>query len=100
MANKPRYDVFLSYSKQDEPAVEQLARRLIDDAGLSFFLDRWHVVPGQLLQEALEEALYSSRACAVFLGPAGLGTWESIAAENNRNITRKPKGFLNILTSN
>jgi len=25
----------------------------------------------------LEEALDGSRACAVFLGPAGLGTWEN-----------------------
>jgi hypothetical protein len=73
----PKYDVFLSHSNQDKPAVELLARRLIDEAGLQPFLDKWHLIPGEPWQEALEEALDASHSCAVFLGPEGLGTWEN-----------------------
>jgi hypothetical protein len=41
------------------------------------FLDKWHLIPGEPWQEALEEALDQSRTCAVFLGPGGLGPWEN-----------------------
>jgi len=77
MAEEIQYDVFLSHNSQDKPAVEILARRLTDEASLRPFLDKWHLVPGEPWQEALEEALDQSRTCAVFLGPAGLGTWEN-----------------------
>ena len=57
MNNHPyRYDVFLSHNGADKPAVEELARRLVQ-AGLSPFLDIWHLVPGEPFQEAIEEAL-------------------------------------------
>ena len=71
-----RYDVFLSHSSADKPAVEKLAQKLLD-AGLSPFLDKWHLVPGEPWQEALEEALDESRTCAVFLGPTGIGPWQN-----------------------
>ncbi len=71
-----RYDVFLSHSNADKPAVEALARKL-RDAGIEPFLDKWHLIPGDPWQEALEEALDASRTCAVFLGPKGLGAWQN-----------------------
>ncbi len=61
------YDVFLSHASADRPAVEALARRLRED-GIEPFLDKWCLVPGDPWQEALEDALESSRTCAVFLG--------------------------------
>ena len=70
------YDVFLSHNSQDKPAVERLARRLTDEASLRPFLDKWHLVPGEPWQEALEEALDQSRTCAVFIGPRGISPWE------------------------
>ena len=70
----PRYDVFLSHSSADKPAVEKLARKLVE-AGITPFLDKWHLVPGEPWQEALEQALDDSRTCAVFLGPGGMGAW-------------------------
>ena len=73
----PRYDVFLSHNKDDQEAVELIARQLREEAHLEPFLDRWHLVPGEPWQEALEQALDASRSCAVFLGPKGLGTWEN-----------------------
>ncbi|MFN7929263.1 MAG: TIR domain-containing protein [Blastocatellia bacterium] len=73
----PQYDVFLSHNSADKPFVEQLAARLADEARLTVFLDKWHLVPGDPWQEALEEALDASRTCVVFLGPNGLGPWEN-----------------------
>jgi formylglycine-generating enzyme required for sulfatase activity/energy-coupling factor transporter ATP-binding protein EcfA2 len=77
MPDEIRYDVFLSHNNADREAVEIIARRLREEAQVAPFLDRWHLVPGEPWQEALEEALDASRTCAVFLGPAGLGTWEN-----------------------
>jgi hypothetical protein len=70
------YDVFLSHSSADKQAVEAIANRLTE-AGLFPFLDRWHLVPGEPWQEALEEALDSSATCAAFVGPNGLAPWEN-----------------------
>jgi WD40 repeat protein/energy-coupling factor transporter ATP-binding protein EcfA2 len=72
-----QYDVFLSHNSADKEAVESIARCLREEAQLEPFLDKWHLVPGKPWQEALEQALDASRACAVFLGPVGLGTWEN-----------------------
>jgi hypothetical protein len=71
------YDVFLSHHSGDKPQVEALAARLEDEEGLRPFLDKWHLIPGEPWQEALEEALDQSRTCAVFLGASGLGSWEN-----------------------
>lgn len=70
------YDVFLSHATSDKPAVEELARRL-SRRKLKPFLDKWHLVPGEPWQEALEEALDRSQTFAVFLGPAGIGPWQN-----------------------
>jgi hypothetical protein len=77
MAQETQYDVFLSHNSQDKPAVERLARRLTDEAGLRPFLDKWHLVPGEPWQEAIEEALDACQTVAVFLGPSGIGSWEN-----------------------
>jgi len=76
-AQQHLYDVFLSHYSGDKPQVEALAKRLEDEEGLKPFLDKWHLVPGEPWQEALEEALDRSKTCAVFLGPSGLGPWEN-----------------------
>jgi len=69
------YDVFLSHASADKEAVEKLARCLRDD-GFKPFLDKWHLVPGDPWQEALEDALEASRTCAVFIGKK-LGPWQN-----------------------
>ena len=70
------FDVFLSHSSQDKPAVEWIAGRL-RDAGVEPFLDKWHLVPGEMWQPALEKALAASRAVAVFIGPSGISPWHN-----------------------
>jgi len=72
----PRFDVFLSHSSADKPAVEHLGHKL-REVGIEPFLDKWHLVPGEPWAEALEDALDQSRTCAVFLGPGGIGAWQN-----------------------
>ncbi len=71
----PGYDVFLSHCSADKPAVEAIAVRLRDEAGLRPFLDKWDLVPGQPWLPALEQALEVSNTVAVFFGPQGMGAW-------------------------
>jgi hypothetical protein len=81
MSTKPQtqkeYHVFLSHYSNDKDLVELIAQRLEDEANLKPFLDKWHLIPGDPWQEALEKALDGSESCAVFLGSAGLGAWEN-----------------------
>jgi hypothetical protein len=67
--------LFLSYNHTDHQAVLAI-RRLLELRGLRTFLDRDHLAPGLLWPQALEQALKSSRAVAVFLGPHDLGLWQ------------------------
>jgi hypothetical protein len=72
-----KFDVFLSHRSSDKEFVRQIAGRLEDQAQLHPFLDEWHLVPGEPLQEQLEAALQDAQACAVFVGPSGLSPWEN-----------------------
>lgn len=69
------YDAFLSHNSNDREAVEQIAHQLLS-SGLSLFVDRWQLRPGDPWQESLEVALELSNACLVFVGHSGLGPWE------------------------
>ena len=61
----------------DKPAVEVIARRLRSEAGLRPFLDLWHLTPGVAWQDELVDALASSSAAAVFVGPSGMAVWHN-----------------------
>jgi TIR domain/CarboxypepD_reg-like domain len=58
----PRYDVFISYSRQDtvvvQPFVEELRRR-----GYTVFFDTQSIVVGDLWKQRLANAVRSSRVC-------------------------------------
>jgi hypothetical protein len=77
MSDQSTYDVFLCHNSADKEAVEVLARRLQEEAGLCPFLDQWHLVPGEPWQEALEEALDLSTTVAVILGSSGVSPWHN-----------------------
>jgi WD40 repeat protein len=70
------FHVFLSHSSTDKPAVEELARRL-EKEGIQTWLDKWHLIPGDAWQPAIEKALAESETCAVFVGPGGFGPWQN-----------------------
>lgn len=67
-------DAFVSYRHRDFAEVEPIARRL-RDRGLSLFLDRWNLVPGEPYQPALERAINNCRTAIVFIGADGTGGW-------------------------
>ena len=69
------FDVFFSYSTIDHAAVTRVARAL-HERGIRVFLDRWYLAAGQPWPQALERALASCGAVAVFLGAEGFGPWQ------------------------
>jgi len=71
----PTYDVFLSHNSANKAAVELIALRLRDEAGLRPFLDKWALVPGEKWIPDLEQAIEGSGAVAVFFGSEGVGRW-------------------------
>jgi hypothetical protein len=81
-----KYDVFLSHSSADKPAVEKLAVRLRRE-GIEPWLDKWNLIPGQEWMPAIEQALAKCATCAVFIGPGGLGPWQN--AEMRAAIDRR-----------
>ena len=80
-----RFDVFLSHSGADKPAVERIAEKL-KRAGLEPWLDKWYLAPGGRWQDELAAALRASAACAVFVGREELGAWahEELALARDR----------------
>jgi hypothetical protein len=70
------FQVFLSHSSADKPAVEELARRLAKE-GIQAWLDKWHLIPGEAWQPGLEKALAECETCAVFIGPSNFGPWQN-----------------------
>ncbi|GAA5178648.1 hypothetical protein GCM10023322_06310 [Rugosimonospora acidiphila] len=69
------YDVFVSYSHQDEQAVVDLVRRL-RARGIRPWLDIWELVPGQQWLGSLQEQVDSIPSAIVVLGPSGIGPWQ------------------------
>lgn len=65
MTNKNH--VFLSYNPETRDVVEQVAAQLQNDARLSFWFAPWHSVPGQPIQEQMEQALGDAGSCAIFI---------------------------------
>ncbi len=70
------FQAFLSHGSADKAAVEEIARRLLKE-GIEAWLDKWHLIPGDPWQPALEKALAESESCVVFVGPSGFGPWQN-----------------------
>jgi hypothetical protein len=92
-------DVFLSHNSQDKPFVEALAKRLEDKAGLSVWLDKWQLIPGEPWQEALEAALDQCQTYVVCLGGSGLGPWhnEEIRLALRQRVSNKKRRVIPVL---
>jgi formylglycine-generating enzyme required for sulfatase activity len=67
-----QFHLFFSYNSADRPEVLKLATKL-KDFGLNPWLDAWHLVAGEPWLPAIESALRDCGACAVVVGPHGLG---------------------------
>lgn len=71
-----KYDVFLSHHSADKPDVEKLAT-ILERRGCRTWLDKWNLAAGNAWQPELEQALFNSNTCAVFVGTSGLGPWQN-----------------------
>jgi WD40 repeat protein len=67
-------DLFLSYQRSDGESVQNV-RQILEARGVSTFFDRENLVAGLPWPQALEDALRSVRAVAVFVGRE-LGLWQ------------------------
>ena len=66
-----QFDVFLSYSSVDKPWVIKLKDDLLR-YGVSVWLDKDEIRPGDLFAEALEQALDNCRAVALVVSPEAI----------------------------
>ncbi len=71
MAFDFKYDVFLSYSSNDKPALRELADKLRGD-GLRVWLDDWEIRPGDMIGKRIEEGLESSRVLVLAMSSNAL----------------------------
>jgi hypothetical protein len=87
-----QFDVFLSHHNADDAVVERIAQRL-RSKGIKPWLDRWCLAPGKNWQQEIAQGLRASAACAVFVGPHGLGDWarQELAVAQDRAV--KDPGF-------
>jgi len=66
MAETFTYDVFISHSAKDKPAVRELAERLRKD-GLRVWLDDWEIKPGDSIPLKIEQGLEQSRTLVLVM---------------------------------
>ncbi|HKM54184.1 MAG TPA: TIR domain-containing protein [Isosphaeraceae bacterium] len=71
-----RYDVFVSYSEYDKSVVEEVVRWLQRE-GLRPWFAPWVLIPGVAAQRAVAEAIALCQSMVVFVGPKGLGPWQT-----------------------
>ena len=80
MADSGAYDVFLSYAHSDGAAAAELNGWLAVQ-GVSTFFDRNKLRPGIPWMAALAQAIASSKAVAILIGPHGLGNTQQYERE-------------------
>jgi hypothetical protein len=69
------FDVFLSHNSRDKPTVRRIGR-MLQDLGISVWLDEWELIPGRPWQDGIEEVVANARSAVVAVGGDGLGAWE------------------------
>ena len=72
------FDVFLSHSSKDKPAVRDLAERLKAD-GLKVWFDEWEIRPGDPIYAKVRDGLERSRVVLLFMSRKGLDSdWATL----------------------
>src|SRR5438552_12752671 len=93
MTQSKHFNVFLSHSHTDALWVEELARRLEDEAKLHVWLDKWVLVPGGQWQQELARALDQANSCAVCIGEHTPMGWCREEMERALNRQTKDSSF-------
>jgi hypothetical protein len=76
-AGASTFDVFMCHNSEDKPAVREVTS-VLRDAGLRPWIDEEHLPIGQPWQPELEQIIDRIASAAVFVGPSGLGPWQSV----------------------
>ena len=71
------HDVFLSYPNRHRTIIERIAN-ILTELGVRPWLDTWEISPGAEFKAVIRRALDRCDACAVFVGPEGLGPWQEL----------------------
>ena len=69
-----RYDVFLSHNSKNKKEVEAIAKKL-KSKGIRPWLDKWDLVPGETISDALEVAIKTIPTAILFFGKSDVGDW-------------------------
>lgn len=67
------FDVFLSYSREDEAAVQSLAEQLRSD-GLKVWFDKWVLAAGDNIPAKIDEGLENTRVLVLCMSAHALGS--------------------------
>lgn len=71
------FDVFLAHNSQERREVNAIAQKL-KERGLYPWLDKEQVPPGRWFQDVIQKAIPRVKSAAIFIGPKGLGRWQSL----------------------
>ena len=82
------YDVFISHSSKDKPAVRELAQRLKAD-GLHVWFDEWEIKPGDIIGLKIEEALEQSRTLVLVMSANAFAS-DWVTLERHTALFRDP----------
>jgi WD40 repeat protein/energy-coupling factor transporter ATP-binding protein EcfA2 len=74
------HDVFISYARPDAESASQL-NRWLTERGLATFFDQTQLTPGLRWVAAIEEAIETSHAVVILVGPHGLGNTQQYERE-------------------
>ncbi|HEX8707963.1 MAG TPA: TIR domain-containing protein [Pyrinomonadaceae bacterium] len=91
-AAREGFAVFLSHNSREKATVERIAEKL-KRGGLEPWLDKWCLTSGGDWQRELVEGLRASSACAVFVGPHGIGDWEDLEYKLATDRMAKDRAF-------
>ena len=83
-----KYDIFLSHSSKDKPAVRELAERLRRD-GLRVWFDEWEIRPGDPILLKIEEGLEQSRTLVLAMSRNAFAS-EWVTLERHTAMFRDP----------
>jgi len=87
MSESFEYDVFLSHSSLDKPAVRELADRLKND-GLRVWFDEWELEPGDPILHKIDQGLESSRVLVLVMSAQAMAAPDWATLESHTLIFR------------
>ena len=87
------FDAFLSYNSEDLNQVKEIRGQLIE-RGLRPWLDKYDMEAGVSAQTQLDRQIHSGKPSVFFIGPHGLGDWQTLEIELATMLVVKKKYLL------